>query len=451
MKIFFLIFTLFPFIAFTQDFSIVSVGKATIEKENLLIKKPFINGLKNEQKTSIEEIYRIINNDLLFYKKRFNLKSDDYSETWTKVPPYDKFKEFGLDFVVKSDFTSSDLNASEIKYEIKVFSIKDQKLAFEKKGIFKPQVMRDIAHGFSNQIYMAITGKKSIFQSKIIFVSDITTQGKGKNRIVRKELYKVDFDGVDRKRLTFHDGIVISPAISPQGDKILYTLIEKGKGKKQMKLFLLDLVTKKTKLISNNKGINSGGIFYSNGSEILLTLSEVGNAEIFSKDLATGKLRRVTQHYASDVDPSINADGSLMTFLSNRAGKAMIYTLDPRGVEKDVVRISYVGQYNATPRFSPDGKEIVFSSWLDNGFDLFKINSSGTGLVRLTKDMGSNESPVFSNDGEFIVFSSQRILSMYEAVQDIVLMDREGEVFGPLVKNFGNCLSPRWAEFYLGD
>lgn len=451
MKIFFLIFILFPFIAFTQDFSIVSVGKATIEKENLLIKKPFIYGLKNEQKTSIEEIYRIINNDLLFYKKRFNLKSDDYSEIWTKVPPYDKFKEFGLDFVVKSDFTSSDLNASEIKYEIKVFSIKDQKLAFEKKGIFKPQAIRDIAHDFSNQIYMAITGKKSIFLSKIIFVSDITTQGKGKNRIVRKELYKVDFDGVNRKRLTFHDGIVISPAISPQGDKILYTLIEKGKGKKQMKLFLLDLVTKKTKLISDNKGINSGGIFYSNGSEILLTLSEVGNAEIFSKDLVTGKLRRVTQHYASDVDPSINADGTLMTFLSNRAGKAMIYTLDPRGLEKDVVRISYVGQYNATPRFSPDGKEIVFSSWLDNGFDLFKINSSGTGLVRLTKDMGSNESPVFSNDGEFIVFSSQKILSMYEAVQDIVLMDREGEVFGPLVKNFGNCLSPRWAEFYFGD
>jgi TolB protein len=451
MKFFFLLFMLTPFIAFTQDFSIVSVGKATIEKENLLIKKPFIYGLKNEQKESIEEIHQIIKNDLLFYKKRFILKSDDYSEVWNKEPPFDKFKEFGLDFVVRSEFASSDLNASEIKYEIKLFSIKSQKLAFEKKGTFKLQDIRKIAHGLSDQIYMAITGKKSIFLSKIIFVSDVTTQGKGKNRKVRKELYKVDFDGVNRKRLTFHEGIVISPAISPQGDKIIYTLIEKGKGKKQMKLFLLDLINKKTKLISDNKGINSGGIFYSNGSEILLTLSEVGNAEIFSKDLVTGKLRRVTQHYASDVDPSINADGTLMTFLSNRAGKAMIYTLDPRGLEKDVVRISYVGQYNATPRFSPDGKEIVFSSWLDNGFDLFKINSSGTGLVRLTKDMGSNESPVFSNDGEFIVFSSQKILSMYEAVQDIVLMDREGEVLGPLVKNFGNCLSPRWAEFYLGD
>jgi hypothetical protein len=40
---------------------------------------------------------------------------------------------------------------------------------------------------------------------------------------------------------------------------------------------------------------------------------------------------------------------------------------------------------------------------------------------------------------------------MYEAVQDILIMDREGEVLGSIVKNFGNCLSPRWAEFYLGE
>ena len=451
MKKNFLFLTFLPFIAFTQDLSIVSVGKATIEKENVLIKKPEVIDLKKEQKELIEEIFRIMGNDFSFYKKRFDLKKDDLSEIWKKDPPFRKFKEVGLDYVVKSDFFKTDYNNSELKYEIKLFSIKLEKMIYEKRGTLKLERIRQIAHDFSDELYRAITGKKSIFKGKVIFVSDVTTKGKGKNRIVRKELYKVDFDGLNRKRLTFHDGIVISPAISPQGDKIIYTLIEKGKGKKQMKLFLLDLVNNKTTLISDHKGINSGGIFYSNGTEILLTLSEVGNAEIYAKDLITGNLRRITQHFASDVDPSINADGTLMTFLSNRPGKAMIYTLDPRGVEKDVKRISYVGQYNATPRFSPDGKEIVFSSWLDNGFDLFKINSNGTGLVRLTKDMGSNESPVFSNDGEFIIFSSQKIISMYEAIQDIVIMDREGQILGPIVNNFGNCLSPRWAEIYLGE
>jgi len=260
----------------------------------------------------------------------------------------------------------------------------------------------------------------------------------------------VDFDGHNRKRITRHGGIVISPAISPKGDKLVYSLIKGGKGEKRIELYLLDLVTKKKRILSRRKGLNSGAIFLPDGGEILFTLSNMGNAEIYSMDLATKNLRRVTQHYALDVDPSINSDGSMMTFLSNRSGRAHIYTLDPRGKEKSVKRISFVGMFNATPRFSPDGKEIVFSSWLDNRFDLFKINPDGTGLSRLTKDFGSNESPAYSNDGEFIVFSSQRVISKYRAVQNIILMNREGEILGPVVKDFGNCLSPRWTEKFVG-
>jgi TolB protein len=316
-------------------------------------------------------------------------------------------------------------------------------------NLFKRDWRRE-GHHLADRIFGSITGKKSIFKSKVIFVSDATSKGRGKKRVTRKEIYVVDFDGANRKRITHHGGIVISPAISPKGDKLVYSLIKKGKGAKRIELYLLDLVTKKRTILSRRKGLNSGGTFLPSGDEILLTLSNLGNAEIYAMNLASKNIRRVTQHYASDVDPSVNGDGSMMTFLSSRSGKAHIYTLDPRGKEKSVKRISFVGMFNATPRFSPDGKEIVFSSWLDNRFDLFKINPDGTGLARLTKDFGSNESPSFSNDGEFIVFSSQRVISKYRAVQNIYMMDREGQILGAVVKDFGNCLSPRWTENFIG-
>jgi len=135
-----------------------------------------------------------------------------------------------------------------------------------------------------------------------------------------------------------------------------------------------------------------------------------------------------------------------MTFLSNRPGKAHIYTMDPRETEKNVKRISFVGKFNATPRFSPEGKEIVFSSWVDGSFDLYRIGADGNNLVRLTKNFGSNEEPAYSPDGEFIIFTSKRVISKGKAVQDVYIMNREGEILGQLTKDFGRTFSPKWTN-----
>lgn len=135
-----------------------------------------------------------------------------------------------------------------------------------------------------------------------------------------------------------------------------------------------------------------------------------------------------------------------MSFLSNRSGRAHIYSIDPTGVENSVKRVSFVGQFNATPRFSPDGKEIVFTSWVDNSFDLYRISVDGNNLSRLTKDFGSNEEPVYSPDGEFIVFTSKKFISRNKSVQDLYIMNRDGEILGQLTKDFGNCFSPVWTN-----
>jgi TolB protein len=289
-----------------------------------------------------------------------------------------------------------------------------------------------------------MTGKESIFKSKIVFVSDRNSRP---GRFV-KEVYLMDFDGKNVQQLTNHGGIAISPSMSKDGRYLLYSLIPAATGaKRNNNLYLMDLNKRETRVISSRDGINSGAIFLPRENKIALTLTNSGNAEIYEMDISNGELRKITNHFSSDVDPSITFDGKLMTFLSDRGGKAMIYTMDPDGEEKNVKRISYVGQFNATPRFSPDGKEIVFSSWLDTSFDLFRINADGTGLSRLTKDFGSNEDPSYSNDGEFISFSSQSVISKYKADQNIYIMDRDGGILGAITGGFGNCITPRWYNF----
>ena len=237
------------------------------------------------------------------------------------------------------------------------------------------------------------------------------------------------------------------PVISPDNKKVLYSVIEDKWTKtstgqinktQNINLHLYDIETKAERMISNLNGINSGGIFNKTGDQIYLTISNQDNADIYKVDLKTLKKTKITSHFSDDVDPHINADESLMTFLSGRPGKAMIYTLDPTGLEKSVKRISFVGDFNAAPRFNPDGTEIVFSSWVDNRFDIYRIGSDGRNLVRLTKNFGSNEEPWYSPDGQFIVFTSQRVISSKKAVQDIYIMNREAEIIKKITGDFGS-------------
>lgn len=434
--------------SFAQDaVTIVAVGEAEAEKDKLGFtdyKKSF--ELSPKELTLLKELKGLFISDFKFYKHLFEVTENEIA-----VPAKDALETWASEsyrYIIQTELTKA---GESIELALKLFDLKDKKSIFDKKSNINFSNIRSYGHGLSDEIYKAITGNESIFKSKIVFVSDRTSRKSD----TRKELYIMDFDGKRIQRLTYLNSMIISPAISPDNTKLLFSVIEgkwrkSSRGKvhkvKNLNLYLMDLKTKKTTLISELNGINSGAVFAHDGEHIYLTLSNQTNADIYKMNLKTKKKEKVTKHFLDDVDPHINKAGDLMTFLSGRSGKAMIYTMDPRSLEKDVKRISYVGRFNAAPRFSPDGKEIVFSSWVDNRFDLYKIGSDGNNLVRLTKNFGSNEEGWFSPDGQFIVFTSQRVISRKKAVQDIYIMNREGEILSKITNNFGKIYTPRWSN-----
>ncbi len=423
---------LFIFNLYAQEsLTVVAVGEAEVEKETIDFSKPKIGFKTNPRQASdIKEIYNIIKEDFAFYKHKYSLEVPTLGSASYKVGIiFDDFKNVKVEVVNTIDSARS----SSLSIPI------DDKNTIS------------TAHRVSDKIYESMTGNKSIFNSKIVFVSDRTSNG----RNTKKELYIMDFDGRRKQRLTYTNSLIISPALSPDNTKLMYSVIESKWKKssrgtphkvKNLNLYIMDLATKKTTLISELDGMNSGAVFSDDGKDIYLTLTLTKNADIYKINLATKKRTKITTHFLDDVDPHINKAGDLLTFLSGRSGKAMIYTMDPRGPEKNIKRISYVGRFNAAPRFSPDGAEIVFSSWVDGLFDIYKIDSNGDNLVRLTKNMGSNEEPSFSPDGQFIVFSSQKVLSRKKAVQNLVIMNREGEIIKQITDNYGKSYTPRWSN-----
>lgn len=440
-----LLVVLFSLNTFAQDegLTVVAVGEANAEKDKMIIQDTYFNGsFTAAQKAAGQEMVKMIRNDFSFYQKKFFLvEAAANNAAQRPLTNYEYWNSKAVRYLGTLTVEKSAGDAMKANFIME--DIKSRKQIYNQSKAFTLTSMRKIGHELSDGAYKDITGKESIFKSKIVFVSDRNTRP-GHDV---KEVYLMDYDGKNVTQLTSHGGIAISPSMSKDGRYLLYSLIPSTTGKKNINLYLMDTRTHETKIISSRDGINSGAIFMPDGKSILLTLTNSGNAEIYEMDLDTKNLRKITNHFASDVDPSITYDGKLMTFLSDRPGKAMIYTMDPNGEEKNVKRISYVGQFNATPRFSPDGKEIVFSSWLDNSFDLFRISSDGMGLSRLTKEFGSNEDPSYSNDGEFIAFSSQRVISRVKADQNIYIMDRDGGIIGAVTAGFGNCKTPRWYNF----
>ena len=421
------------------NFTVVAVGEAELQKEKIGFILENNSGLSSSQRIKLNELVSVLQSDFNFYKHLFEVSTSKTIDL--------KSKDHHV--IVKLE---PKISGGAVELETTVLKLKENKTILEEKFKVNFSNIRSFSHEISDTIYRSLTGKKSIFKSKIIFTSDRGSKG----RNIKKEMYIMDFDGERKQKLTNFNSLVISPSISQSNDKILFSLIENRKKRrsdgngfqnvKNINLHLYDLNTRKNKVISSEPGINSGAVFNHSGDSIYLTLTRQKNADIYKMDLKTGNKSKITKHFAEDVDPHINSDESLMTFLSGRAGKAMIYTLDPSGLEKSVKRISYVGRFNAAPRFNPEGSEIVFSSWVDNRFDIYRINSDGRNLVRLTKNFGSNEEPWYSPDGQFIVFTSQRVITRKRAVQDVYIMNRDGEVIKRVTQNFGKIYTPRWSN-----
>jgi TolB protein len=442
-------------VSLTNDQSqIVAVGEAKTQTMKLSILPPSSKKgveLSEPKMKLVNGFYKILQNDFSFYRKLFQVP--DYSlenpQAWGSVksmrdsgwPDYDFWNQKETIYLVSSMFEKSD---EGVTIELKVYDIKNKSELLHLSFPLKTEKLREKSHEIADNIYQKLTGQKSIFLSQLAFVCDLGTTHQKKTV---KELFLSDFDGYQGRQLTHHKSIVISPSFSADKKQILYSLLNGEGRKRNIDLFSYQTDTQQSSPVSVKKGLNTGAVFHPDGEQVALTLTYTGQADIYLLNPKTQQLRPLTRHPSDDVDPSFTPDGKQMVFLSGRAGKAMIYMMDTEGTEKNVKRLSFVGQFNASPRVSPDGQFVTFSSWVDRSFDIFLLNLNNMAVHRLTKDFGQCEDPGFSPDGQFIVFSSTHHLRGKVLEKNVYIMDKDGEILGSVTHQLGNCTSPRWSNY----
>ena len=253
--------------------------------------------------------------------------------------------------------------------------------------------LRYTAHFISDTIYQKLTGQRGVFTTRIAYVE----QGTGGSYA----LIVADSDGYGAQPIleSPHQPI-LSPAWSPDGQRIAYVSFESG----QPAIYVQDLTTGKREMISQRAGLNGAPAFSPDGKSLALTLSSSpGNPDVYVMDIATKQLRRITTSDAIDTEPVWAPDGQSLYFTSDRGGTPQIYRVGIQG--GDAQRVTFDGSYNANPRVSPDGKSIAFVHREDGNLHI-AVMDLASGTLQTITDGGLDKSPSFAPNGSLIIYAA---------------------------------------------
>jgi len=252
---------------------------------------------------------------------------------------------------------------------------------------------RTLVHRMADDIVQQFTGEPGVSNSKIAFIGQ-----RGRD----KELYVVDQDGANLRTLTADRSIALSPAWAFDGSLILFTSYRSGTG---AQVCVTPSTGGRVYLISGRPGLNTSASYSPDGRDIVCSLSQDGNSEIYVLDARGGNPRRLTNHRGIDTSPCWSPTGREIAFTSDRSGQPQVYVMDREG--GNLRRLTYEVNYTDSPAWSPRGDRIAFVSRTGGGFDIWLVNPDGS-KPRLLVTGGSNENPHWSADGRQIVFSSNR-------------------------------------------
>lgn len=130
-------------------------------------------------------------------------------------------------------------------------------------------------------------------------------------------------------------------------------------------------------------------------------------------------------------------DNRYLTFSSKSKERDVLYLYD-------IINREIISRYEleslasvASPRFSPDGRKVVFTGNRVSGYsDLYILDLESGHLQRLTNDIYSDLDPCFGSEGRSIIFSSDRAAEGYDGYYSLYrlwLDDKSLErlTFGP--------------------
>ena len=174
-------------------------------------------------------------------------------------------------------------------------------------------------------------------------------------------------------------------------------------------------------------------------SRIGFISDRVGDSEIWIMDWDGDNPKQLTKHGSIALAPTWSPDGQQMIFTSFLRGTPALFVLTPH---EGYLRLLWdKGGVNSSATYSPDGKKIAFASSVNGNTDIYTMPVEGGTPHRLTTARGIDTQPSWAPNGRQIAFTSTRSGS-----PQIYLMDADGSNVRRLTFDGGFHDEATWAH-----
>jgi len=346
-------------------------------------------------------------------------------------PNFEDWRSVGANILV---ILRAQVTGGELSVETRVFSVDGRQVMLSKRYSGRADNPRVFAHQASDDI-VALTQYRGVARTKIAFTSD---RDATKERRATKELYIVDYDGYNPRRITVNNSLNILPAWSPDGRALAYVSYRQG----APSVYVAHIYEGRSDNITKNEGQSFAPSFSPDGKRIAYSSTRSGGSEIWVASADGSGAHRVTSSAGINTAPTWSPTGQEIAFTSDRAGTPQIYLMDSEGL--NVRRLTTVGNWNDAPAWNPSKEysEIAYTARLEvGGFDIAVIDLASRQVRQVTAGRGSCEYPSWAPNGRHLVFACQRSKG---GQWQISVADREGRNIDTLATGPGNNVQPDW-------
>jgi TolB protein len=179
-----------------------------------------------------------------------------------------------------------------------------------------------------------------------------------------------------------------APAWSPDGNKLALALSRDG----LTQIYTINADGSDLKKITSSTSIDTEPRFSPDGETLYFTSDRSGEPQIYRIGIEGGEAKKVSFNGSYNISPRISPDGKLLAYISRREGRYQLFTLDLSNSQE--LCLSGTSS-DESPSFSPNGKYIIYATTSEGRGVLSVVSTDGKSRYSMSSKAANIREPAW--------------------------------------------------------